>query len=678
MANTLKTIVSKKKHRYVKEGFNLDLSYITDRIIAMGFPAENFEAIYRNSMDEVKRFLDEKHMNHYKIYNLCSEPVRVYDKNKFHGRVACYPFDDHHPPNYSVLQPFCEDVDSWLKENEQNVAVVHCKAGKGRTGVMICCYLLHSMMYTTDEHSSTHTTAEKVLQFYGRQRTMDNKGVTIPSQRRYITYYDTMLRQNLHYEPVKLYLRYLVLDPVPAFSNVGNDCYLQFEVKQRRHPPYESRWYAIKKNERQVSLQIEPPLLLEEDVKIEFSTKPRLDTLLGGIAIKAKFPKSEKVFHFWLNSYFVDKQLEGGLAHDHASHHLHHASGGSSEDSDFEVLKSNKNGTSVSFADNDSANIRQTSLLEAGLASKDVDLSNLMKHASISDDHLLQDRQKNPHLYHSQSHVLHQRLKVVNDDLSLTLEESESSTTLDTFSQNRLRHSSVPQTAKATGAMSHVSHVVAANHATVQANNHRDNAVAASEVVSVKIPGQNLSLRLTKAQIDKAAKDKQAKVFPDNFTVTLFLVKPHDQSVDYRQPQQPQQQPQLQRGSTVIAGNSHQFTVVPVTTSASSTDCSTRERVRPLTGGSGASSSSATPSIKSNEDGHSSPEQSSSEEDLRNQFNKTTTVADNNGVVKRNKFKLAQPPNTKSSSTATAVKSRSEKASNNSLVDNVNHVATWI
>ena len=40
MAGVIKTMVSKKKHRYKGDGYNLDLTYITDRLIAMGSPAQ--------------------------------------------------------------------------------------------------------------------------------------------------------------------------------------------------------------------------------------------------------------------------------------------------------------------------------------------------------------------------------------------------------------------------------------------------------------------------------------------------------------------------------------------------------------------------------------------------------------------------------------------------------------
>jgi len=51
--NLLKQIVGGPKNRYVEDGYDLDLTYVTDRIIAMAFPASGIEKLYRNSVDTV-------------------------------------------------------------------------------------------------------------------------------------------------------------------------------------------------------------------------------------------------------------------------------------------------------------------------------------------------------------------------------------------------------------------------------------------------------------------------------------------------------------------------------------------------------------------------------------------------------------------------------------------------
>lgn len=77
---------------------------------------------------------------------------------------------------------------AFLQEDSDNVSAVHCKAGKGRTGVMTCAYLVYSWVFFT---------GEEAMKFYKRQRTKNSKGVTIPSQRRFVDYYASILNSTM-------------------------------------------------------------------------------------------------------------------------------------------------------------------------------------------------------------------------------------------------------------------------------------------------------------------------------------------------------------------------------------------------------------------------------------------------------------------------------------------------
>lgn len=175
-----RALVSKKKLRFVSADVDLDLSYVTDNVIAMGWPSVGIEALYRNPVTQVRSFLEDRHSGHYRIWNLCVERDYVSTALGFKCEVERFCWYDHCPPPFAMMKPLCDSLHSWTRSDPKNVAVVHCKAGKGRTGTVIAAFLVHSKQAPT---------AEASLGIFGWRRTRNGRGVTLPGQLRYVAYY---------------------------------------------------------------------------------------------------------------------------------------------------------------------------------------------------------------------------------------------------------------------------------------------------------------------------------------------------------------------------------------------------------------------------------------------------------------------------------------------------------
>lgn len=108
----IRTIVSGKKKRFIDRKYNLDLSYITPRIIAMAYPASGIETIFRNSINSVSKFLKERHDGNYLVINLSG---KKYDNAKFEHKVQEYKWVDHHAPPLMLLFTICREMFKFLQ-----------------------------------------------------------------------------------------------------------------------------------------------------------------------------------------------------------------------------------------------------------------------------------------------------------------------------------------------------------------------------------------------------------------------------------------------------------------------------------------------------------------------------------------------------------------------------------
>ncbi|KAL3458253.1 hypothetical protein BJX64DRAFT_267119 [Aspergillus heterothallicus] len=204
MASILRQIVAGPRLPHPEAG--LDLCYVTENIIATSGPSTNYPKIaYRTPLKDLVNFLDNKHAENWGIWEFRAEGTG-YPDSEVYGRIHHFPFPDHHPPPFALIPNVVASMRNWLhrldgvgsdglkeragegenkttgieSNQERRVVVVHCKAGKGRSGTMACSYLISQEGWKMEDALQRFTER--------RMRVGFGAGVSIPSQLRWVGY----------------------------------------------------------------------------------------------------------------------------------------------------------------------------------------------------------------------------------------------------------------------------------------------------------------------------------------------------------------------------------------------------------------------------------------------------------------------------------------------------------
>ena len=198
MASILRQIVAGPRAQHPEAG--IDLCYVTDNIIATSGPGASYPQVaYRTPVKDLVKFLDSKHGDRWAIWEFRAEGTG-YPDTEVYGRVWHYPWPDHHPPPFALIPLIMGSMRNWLKDKdvEDRVVVVHCKAGKGRSGTISCSYLISEEGWSPEDAMKRFTDR--------RMRPGFGVGISIPSQQRWIRYVDRWARHRKLYveRPVEI------------------------------------------------------------------------------------------------------------------------------------------------------------------------------------------------------------------------------------------------------------------------------------------------------------------------------------------------------------------------------------------------------------------------------------------------------------------------------------------
>uniref|UniRef100_A0A3P9HQ93 Tensin 3 n=1 Tax=Oryzias latipes TaxID=8090 RepID=A0A3P9HQ93_ORYLA len=243
----------------MEEGYELDLTYITERIIAVSFPRGCSDETYSHNLKDVTRMLKSKHADNYLTINLSE---RRQELSKMNPKTLDTGWPDMHAPPLDKICTICKAMESWLNADPLHVVVIHCRGGKGRIGVVIS-----SFVHFTDVSAS----ADQALDRFAMRKYYDDKvsALMTPSQKRYVWILNSLLSGSMKINASPSFLHCVILHGIPNFD-ATRACRPYIKVYQGMQAVYSSGVYHIGPGHRdRVCIALEPAQLLKGDIMIK-------------------------------------------------------------------------------------------------------------------------------------------------------------------------------------------------------------------------------------------------------------------------------------------------------------------------------------------------------------------------------------------------------------------------
>jgi hypothetical protein len=162
-------------------GILLNVTFISPKLALMCTPSTT-DAYKRNDVRIIADFIHERCGAHFYLVNL-HEPS--YDPSLFDNQVLYFPCPDHCAPQISFFDRVTAAM-SEIEDADPGVTFfIHCKAGRGRSGMVLAAYQLHRHIFSS---------AAEAIANVNTKRSPDQIGISIPSQARFLRYFERVCK----------------------------------------------------------------------------------------------------------------------------------------------------------------------------------------------------------------------------------------------------------------------------------------------------------------------------------------------------------------------------------------------------------------------------------------------------------------------------------------------------